>query len=131
MKKFDKHFGKIISLIIFLSILVLNNLQISNNNLNINNTSLLALVVLFFLLLYFFYDKLTLIFKILFLVLVYVIESSFISKFTQMIKEENINSSLNDKNAAISLSWIIIIPILFFLSVILGILFDYLKNLKK
>lgn len=130
MKNIDKHFGKLSSFTAFLLILSLTKLEVTNN-IVIDKVLLSALTILFFFLLYVFYKKSKLIFKILFLVLLFVTQNTCISRFIEIVKEQNIQSSLSERNAAMGLSWIIIVPTVLIFSIILGVTFDYLKNLKN
>ncbi len=130
MKNIDKHFGKLSSLTVLLFVISLKKLEVIND-IVIGKILLSIFTILFFFLLCFFYKKSILIFKILFIGLLFVMQNSFISQFIEMVKEQNIKSSLSERNAAIGLSWIVMIPILLIFSIILGIAFDYLKSLKK
>ncbi len=132
MKTINKHFGKISSVVLLTTILFLNffglKLSYFKSFLAFNNILFFTIIIVFFISLYFFYYKSKIFFKITFICVLFCFQAIFISKFINLIEIQNINSSISEKKSAVSLSWVIILPILFILFIILGLIFDYIKS---
>ena len=137
MKTLDKHFGKIGSMILLISIPIIN---ISSKNpieyksyLNFNTNLFVAITFLFFLVQYFTKNKFVIPFRIGFLFLLFTLQVLFITKFMYMVELENSSPeiSISDKNAAESLSVLIIFPTLFIIFIFLGTIFDCIHSINK
>lgn len=135
MQIFDKHFGKIISIVLLIIILGLNSLGLELSDLKpfliFSEILFFILIIIFFILQYYFYSKSKIFFKIVFLCLLFSLQAIFISKFINLVEIQNIDSSISEKNAAISLSWIIVVPVLFVSYILLGVIFDYIKSRRN
>ncbi|PIE47957.1 MAG: hypothetical protein CSA40_01885 [Flavobacteriales bacterium] len=139
MKKFDKHFGKLGAIILLMSIFISNALGLNLSNIkayrNVNNYVFILVCVLFYIIQFYYFYKNKMSFKLCFLLLLFNLQILIITKFLYMVEIDNTQPeiSLLDKNAAISMSWIILVPLLFILFFIMGSIFDYisLKNLKN
>ena len=122
MKVINKHFGKIASLVLLTTILFLNFFGLKLSNLKpflaFNNILFFIIIVGFFILLYFLYSKSKIFFKITFLCVLFCLQAIFISKFINLVEIQNIDSSISEKKSAVSLGWIIIVPILFILFIL-------------
>ncbi len=132
MKTINKHFGKISSVVLLTTILFLNffglKLSYFKSFLAFNNILFFTIIIVFFISLYFFYYESKIFFKITFICVLFCLQAIFISKFINLIEIQNINSSISEKKSAVSLGWVIILPILFILFIILGLIFDYIKS---
>ena len=132
MQVLNKHFGKATSILILSTTLLLNllGLNLSYNKFFINFNVLLfvILIILFFILVYFFYNKFKNLFNITFLILLFSFQAFFISKFSNIIELQNKSLSVSEKNASMSLSWVILVPTLLILFLFFGIMYDVLRK---
>ncbi|PID68262.1 MAG: hypothetical protein CR968_02425 [Flavobacteriia bacterium] len=139
MKRLDKHFGKFGAIFLLTSIFISNALGLNLSHIkayrNLNNYVFTLVCVLFFVIQFYYYYKNKMSFKLCFLLLLFNLQILIITKFLYMVDIDNTQAeiSLLDKNAAISMSWIILVPLLFTLFFIMGSIFDYisLKSLKN
>lgn len=134
MKIFDKHFGKLSSLILLIGIFISNskvfNLSDLKAYINFNSYLFISIGIMFFVAQYYLFEKYKIGFKIGLLVLLFNLQALFISKFLHLVELDNTSPdiSLLDKNAALGMSWIIIVPVLLILFFTLGIIFDYFRK---
>lgn len=130
-----RHFGKVYSIALLTVILGLNfmglNLSTYSFFSSFNNLIFLLILITFFVLLLSFRNKMNLIFKIGFLFLLFGVQGLIISKFLKYVKDQNTNVSISEKNAAISLSWTILVPTLIIVFLALGVLFDHIRGKNK
>lgn len=128
MRFFDKHFGKLASLMILLVVFIVNSIGYNLSNIKLyesfNSYIFTALILLFFLALFYFYNKFKIGFKTALVLLLFNLQALFVTKFLSSVELGNKDLSMIERNNAIGMSWIIIIPILVILFLLIGWLFD-------
>jgi len=98
---------------------------------SIYNISFYVVVLLFFCFTYFYYQKRERLINVLFIFLILISQSYYVSWFYKYILEDqNQNESLSflEQNAARSLSWVIILPLTLLVLLIIGVVFDLIMN---
>jgi len=132
MRFFDKHFGKFVSLILLLAVFIVNsagyNLSNIKSYLNFNSYIFVALILLLFIALFYFYNKFKIGFKTALILLLFNLQALFVTKFLSSVELGNKDLSMIERNNAIGMSWIIIIPILVILFLLIGWLFDIIVS---
>ncbi len=137
MKFIIKHFGKT-STILFLGLmLIVNTFGANLSDLeiyrNINIYLGWGIVLLFYILLYSSSYRWIQAYRIGFIVLLYHVQALLVSKIIHYIEINNAESDMSmvDRNAAIGMSWIIIIPSVLIVFLLSGWGFDYMSSKKQ
>lgn len=88
----------------------------------------IPLLIAFFVMVYFYKTRnnfLIIFFLILFMLFT---QAIIITKSINFVEIQNIDSSMTDRNAAIGVSWILILPFVVIVMLLIGIFYDYLRN---
>ncbi len=132
MKKNRSKIGKIIATIIVGLVIISNIIGINVSDLDFLSgfriSLFIPLLIAFFVMVYFHKTRnnfLIIFFLILFMLFT---QAIIITKSINFVEIQNIDSSMTDRNAAIGVSWILILPFVVIVMLLIGIFYDYLRN---
>lgn len=126
----EKNFGKMSSLIIALIFLATNTYTDILNYVNGYYISVIAMILMkltFFMLTKIYYNHSKIIFKTSFVLITLILCHSTVQICLKSIENQEY-SSITEKMNALDLSWVIIIPILFPVCLLTGLIFDIIKK---
>ena len=122
MSFWSKNFGKMISIVI-VPVSAIFNIYI----LHLNIILLFILIVAVMITTFLYYKKQKYFFNTIFIIFLLIIIGTINREFMNLMKQQTYES-FSEKQNALSLSWIILLPIILISTFILGVLFDIMKN---